>query len=306
MTPLAVGIVGAGPWARSVHAPMLAAGPETRLAGVWSRSRARATDLAAPFGAVVFDTFEALVDRCDAVTFAVPPAIQPELAIEAIRRGKPVLLEKPLGLDLDDSSRVLDAVEEAGVGSMVTFTYRFSPTVRRFLDEASRFPTTAARACFMSGAFLAPRGPEEEPFAASWRARHGCLLDVGPHMLDLVDAAAGPVVEVEGYGDGLDGVSLTCRHSSGIVSEVSMSCSRPVLPSVTELTLYSKVGPLHVDGRADDRALLWSTLRSEFAAVARATLEGRGPLPHPCDVRRAHHVQGLVTMAAAAVNRHRG
>jgi len=30
-TPIVVGLVGAGPWASMFHAPMLAAGPETRL-----------------------------------------------------------------------------------------------------------------------------------------------------------------------------------------------------------------------------------------------------------------------------------
>ncbi|MDQ1396460.1 MAG: hypothetical protein QOG64_1719, partial [Acidimicrobiaceae bacterium] len=34
---LAVGLVGAGPWATMVHAPVLSAGPETLLAGVWAR-----------------------------------------------------------------------------------------------------------------------------------------------------------------------------------------------------------------------------------------------------------------------------
>src|SRR4030095_2810780 len=29
------GLVGAGPWARMLHAPMLAGGPETTLAGIW-------------------------------------------------------------------------------------------------------------------------------------------------------------------------------------------------------------------------------------------------------------------------------
>ncbi len=302
-TPITVGIAGAGPWAHAVHAPMLAAGPETVLAGVWSRSRARAAALAGPHRAVVFDTFAELLDRCDAVSFAVAPAIQAELAVEAARWGRPMLLEKPLGLNLEDSSRVAGAIADAGVGSIVNFTYRFSPTVRRFLDDAVRFPTTAASATFMSGAFLAGEADDER----GWRGQHGCLLDVGPHILDLVDAASGPVVEVEGHGSVFDLVSLSCRHEQGTSTEVTISCSRAVIPSITALTLYSKVGSsLHVDGRADDRALLWATLRAEFAAVARATIDGRGALPHPCDVHRALHVQRVIALASATLERRRG
>ncbi|MFE6133357.1 gfo/Idh/MocA family oxidoreductase, partial [Streptomyces sp. NPDC056437] len=35
--PVRVGLVGAGPWARAMHARMLAAGPETTLTAVWAR-----------------------------------------------------------------------------------------------------------------------------------------------------------------------------------------------------------------------------------------------------------------------------
>ncbi|NEC72821.1 gfo/Idh/MocA family oxidoreductase, partial [Streptomyces rochei] len=34
--PVEAGLVGAGPWARAMHARVLAAGPETRLAAVWA------------------------------------------------------------------------------------------------------------------------------------------------------------------------------------------------------------------------------------------------------------------------------
>src|SRR5258706_15311705 len=35
-SPLAVGLVGAGPWAEKAYAPMLAAGPQTRLQCGWA------------------------------------------------------------------------------------------------------------------------------------------------------------------------------------------------------------------------------------------------------------------------------
>ena len=43
MEPVAVGLIGAGPWARMAHAPMLAKSPHTRLAGVWARRPEAAT-----------------------------------------------------------------------------------------------------------------------------------------------------------------------------------------------------------------------------------------------------------------------
>src|ERR1700754_3575338 len=111
MEPVAVGLVGAGPWARMMHGPMLARGPHTRLAGVWARRPERAAGLGAP----VFTRIEELFDHCEAVAFSVPPAVQADLAVLAARAGKALLLEKPLADSLDGSRRLAEAVAEAGV-----------------------------------------------------------------------------------------------------------------------------------------------------------------------------------------------
>lgn len=75
--PVRVGLVGAGPWARTMHARMLAAGPETTLAAVWARRQEAAAEVAEPYGAPVAASFEELLDRCEAVAFAVPPPSRP-------------------------------------------------------------------------------------------------------------------------------------------------------------------------------------------------------------------------------------
>ncbi|MHB8468022.1 MAG: Gfo/Idh/MocA family oxidoreductase, partial [Acidimicrobiales bacterium] len=77
---------------------MLAAGPETSLAGVWARRPEAAAELAARFGAPAFDRYEDLLDASEAVAFAVPPDVQATMALEAVAAGKALLLEKPLAL----------------------------------------------------------------------------------------------------------------------------------------------------------------------------------------------------------------
>lgn len=86
MTALEVGLVGAGPWAQLVHGPVLAAGPETRLAGVWARRPEAASELAGRLGVRPFARYEDLVDASEALAFAVPPVVQAELAGAAARR----------------------------------------------------------------------------------------------------------------------------------------------------------------------------------------------------------------------------
>jgi len=290
VTPLAVGLAGAGPWARTVHAPMLAAGPETRLAAVWSRTEESARSLAAEHEVPAVASFDALLETCDAVAIAVPPDAQAELAVRAAAAGKALLLEKPLALDLAGAERVATAVAAAGVGSVMVLTYRFAPAVRAFLADASGFSATGGRACFLSGAFLGG------PFAGSaWRVEHGALLDVGPHILDLVDAALGPIVAMRAH-ESTDGwIGILADHLDGAVSEISISCRAAITPSRTEVELFGAAGSLSVDGRADGRDVIFATLRADFAAAAASGG------PHPCDAARGLHLQRLLTMAAEAL-----
>ncbi len=286
MEPLAVGLAGAGPWARQFHAPLLAGGPETRLAGVWSRTSESATTLAGQHNVPAFATFAELLDHCDAVAFALPPNVQPQLAIEAAMRGKAVLLEKPLALDLTDAERLADAVGAAGVGSIVVLTYRFAESIRRFLAEAESFEAWGGRGCFISGAFLGG------VYASSpWRQEYGALFDVGPHVIDLLDAALGPVEHVQSHGDTNKWVGLLLQHAGGAVSEVSLSGRVAIEPSRTDVDLYGPTGRLTVS-RDQPTGDLLGTLRAEFAHVARTGER------HPVDVQRGLHLQRIIAAAA--------
>jgi predicted dehydrogenase len=285
--PLAVGLVGAGPWAALVHAPLLAAGPETRLAGVWARRPEAAEQLAATHGATAARSLEELFDRSEAVAFAVAPEAQPELAERAVRAGKAVLLEKPLATTLGPAQRLADAVGEMGVGSLVVFTSRFAVAVREFLAEAAGFDAIGGRAWWYSGAFLGG------PFAASpWRQDHGALLDVGPHALDLIDAALGPVEAVSAHAGKRGWVGLLLEHRSGACSEVSLCCRAAIPDSRAGVELYGPGGVLEMDARRarDDR--MFVTLRSEFAEVARSGAA------HECDVWRGLAIQKLLERAS--------
>src|SRR5690349_4857976 len=92
---LRVGLVGGGPWARRVHGPSLAAHGDVDLAAVWTRRPDAAAELGAEFDAPVAPDLDALLADVDAVAFAVPPAVQGELAIRAAAAGVHLICEKP-------------------------------------------------------------------------------------------------------------------------------------------------------------------------------------------------------------------
>jgi predicted dehydrogenase len=284
---ISVGLVGAGPWARLVHAPMLASGPETRLAGVWARREEAAQELAQRHGATAFAHIDDLLDASEAVAFSVPPAVQAELGVEAASRGKAVLLEKPIAADLDGARRLADAVGEAGVASQVVLTWRYSAAVRSFLHDAAALRPFGGRGSFVSGALLGGM------FATPWRLERGALLDLGPHVVDLLDAALGPVADVRAHGTALGWIGLLLDHDGGAVSEASLCATARVEPHVAGVEVVGEQGRAAVDCASAVGPDAFATLRREFAD---AVTTGR---PHALDVWRGLHLQRIIAAAEA-------
>ncbi|ETK36064.1 dehydrogenase [Microbispora sp. ATCC PTA-5024] len=281
---MSVGLVGAGPWAGMVHAPALAKGPHTRLAGVWARRPEASRALAAAHGAPAFERLEDLFDASEAVAFSVPPAVQADVAGRAAKAGKALLLEKPLAADLDGARRLAAAIAEAGVASQMVFTFRYSPATTAFLEAARALRPFGGHAAYISG------GLNGGPFATPWRLERGAVLDLGPHMIDLLDAALGRVVGVRAHGDPLGWAGLLLEHESGAVSEASLTMRAGGETPPARVEVYGAEG---------NATLLGSDLGDDaFAEVARQFAEtvrrGGG---HPLDAAHGLRIQEILEEA---------
>ncbi|ALU73570.1 dehydrogenase (plasmid) [Rhodococcus erythropolis R138] len=287
MSAVRVGLVGAGPWAKIFHAPMITGGPETELTAVWARRPEAAQEIADEFGGTVAPSFEALLDSVDALVFAVPPFIQAELAAQAAAAGKPMLLEKPLGVDLAQAEKLTQAIDESGVATQVMFTNRFSPRIRTFLEKARSQKPIGAIGSYINQAAL-PGGT----FATPWRVEKGGLLDLGPHVLDTLDAAVGPIVEVRGEGDPQSWYILTATHENGVISQAALSLTSPVVADVAGVKVYTEQGELECEfvGKDGDPEAP-NVIRREFAKVVKSGVS------HEVDVHRALYIQRLLEQA---------
>src|SRR6201999_4222490 len=203
------GLVGTGYWAKIAHAPALASTPGAELAAVWGRNPAAAAALAAEYGAVAHTDFSAFLDSVDAVAFAVPPHIQAPLAIEAARMRKHLLLEKPVALTAGDASKLVAAVEEAQVASVVFFTWRFNPEIRAWLiDEQARGGWAGEGWSGGAAIWLRTALAADTPFNTPWRQEKGALWDLGPHLVVMLWPCLGPITEVTAVAGKADVVHL--------------------------------------------------------------------------------------------------
>jgi predicted dehydrogenase len=153
--------------------------------------------------------------------------------------------------------RVADTIAETGVISQLVLTKRYHPATHAFLDTARTLNIAGARSCYLHGAFLGG------DFATGWRLEHGALLDLGPHLLDLLDAAIGPITAIRSTGDPRRWIELTCEHTNGAVSQASLSGSVNLPRPITRVELFGPAPSLAYDTAAIDHEEGWPILRRD-------------------------------------------
>jgi predicted dehydrogenase len=133
--PIAVGIIGASPdwgWAKDATIPALAVLPDFRLHAISTSRRESADRAAAQFGVpLAFDDSAALIAEpsVDLVVVNVKVPFHRDLVCAALRAGKHVYCEWPLGRDLAEALEMAALAREVGRRSAVGLQGRATPAI---------------------------------------------------------------------------------------------------------------------------------------------------------------------------------
>jgi predicted dehydrogenase len=174
-----------------------------RLVRVCGRDKARAEESAARFGFETAGTrWEELVDdpAVEILDNCAPNALHAAPCLAALRAGKHVLCEKPLGRTAAEARALRDAARASGTVAMVGFNYRFLPAVqlaRRLVAEGRLGRIHHFRGRFADASLLDPAAP------FSWHqdaetAGSNALLDLGSHLIDTARYLVGEPAAVSG------------------------------------------------------------------------------------------------------------
>ena len=252
-----VGIIGAG-WMAQEHRRVLESLDGVSIAAVCDVDRERAGELASGTGARVYLDWRDLLDREDLAALAVciPPLAHRDPAVEALTRGLPVYLEKPIARTLPDAAAIVEAAERTGTVCAVGYQWH----ALDLLDDLRQL-LEGEQVGLLVGTSIGPT--QSRPWFLDRRAGGGNLLERGSHHLDLARAVGGDVVSVQAAASGVrlarssdgtaaggdidDAVTITLKLVSGALATVLVAWTRPGQPGSYGLDVVASDSTLRLN-----------------------------------------------------------
>jgi scyllo-inositol 2-dehydrogenase (NADP+) len=271
--------VGFGIAGRFFHAPLIEVTDGLRLDAIVTSRR---DDVAGAHpGAEVVASVDAVWGRCDLIVVAAPNRVHVEIAGEAVRRGVPVVVDKPLATTAAAADELVRAAERQGTPLTVFHNRRWDDDFLTLqglveagaLGEVLRFESRFER--------FRPRVA-----AQTWRERGaeaeggGVLLDLGSHLVDQALLLFGPVervyCELDRRRPGAeveDDAFIALEHTSGTHSHLWMSAVAPLHGS--RLRVNGMRAGFAVDGLDVQEAQLRDGMNPADSTYGRSERGGR-------------------------------
>jgi predicted dehydrogenase len=262
--PVGLAIVGCGGAAVDV-ARALARVPSLAFIGAMDRHAARAADLVGGTSARVFGSLDDVLDdpEVEAVYVGLPHDLLAPTALRVLEAGRHVLVEKPMGLEVESVRRLGREAAARHLAAGVMFEHRFAPSVkaaRRFARSGAIGTIRAVRVTTVidkPAAYWAQglTGRSKDGWRRqAVRAGGGVVLMNTIHQLDVLDAvldlsvdqvsgevAAGvPHVEVE------DVAAATLRLNSGAIVSIAAAAHAPGASGEERIEIDGTLGALRL------------------------------------------------------------
>ena len=183
-----------------------------------------------------YSTYEALAadPEIDAIYVSTPHPWHAELSIMAMRHGKALVCEKPMGMNAGEAAAVTEAAVQAGVFFMEAFMYRCHPQIARLVEIIKSGEIGAVRHIKATFGFSSQRNPASRLYDPMLGG--GGILDVGCYPVSASRLIAGAAIgagfdnptQVKGVAVmGPTGVDETAfgllTFKSGITAEIACS-----------------------------------------------------------------------------------
>lgn len=241
----------------------------------------------------------------DIVIVSTYPKSHPEIVIAALRAGKHVLCEKPLGRTAAEAQQMIDVAIETGLFLKPGLNYRYMAHVRKakeILDSGILGPVYFMRSRFGNGG--GPPGFEKVWRSVKDLTGPGLFLEQGIHIFDLFRHFIGEPDTVTAEvrrcfwnfdDDAPDNGFCTLTTASGQLASFHVSWTQWI--SIFEVELFGRDGYMRLEGREKyygPQRLILGTRKPDHSRPDEKVFEF-GPVDHSWDLEWQHFLDIIKT-----------
>jgi predicted dehydrogenase len=298
------GIVGCGKIAER-HAKLLAQGHVAggKLQAVCDLDSARAERFASQYGVRAASSIRELMDAgdIDAVTVLTPSGLHAGNAVELAPYGKPIIVEKPMALTLDDADKMIDVCDRHGVKLFVVKQNRFNQPIQalRQAVEQERFGklvlgTVRVRWCRRQDYY------DQASWRGTWAYDGGVLANQASHHIDCLEWLMGPVDSVFGMAttalvkiEAEDTAIVTLRFKNGALGVIEATTATRPKDLEGSISVLGEKGAVEVAGFAMDKLKTWQFAEPREGDEKVFEDYGSNP-PHPAGYGHSRYYEHVI------------
>ena len=196
-----VGLIGAG-WVAGEYVKAFRDHPLTEIIGIYNRTPGKATQLMQTFGlsGVEYSTLDELLadGRIQIVVSCTHPDVRADHCVRAAESGRHVVIEKPVGLSIDETLRIREAVARTGVKTVTSFVLRWNPqfeTVRQLIADG-----VLGELIYGEADYWNPKKSSDPSSPYAQKAMVGSAFVAGGcHAVDMLRWLGGEISEVSAF-----------------------------------------------------------------------------------------------------------
>jgi predicted dehydrogenase len=236
MKPVNVAVVGVG-YLGKFHAEKYARLPEAELIGLVDIDTPGAGEVARRLNVPLYETYDDIIGRVDAVSIVVPTELHHRIAMDFLRQGKDVLVEKPITTTLAQADELIETARRNSCILQVGHLERFNAAILALAG-------TLQKPMFIESHRLAPfkaRGTDVD-----------VILDIMIHDIDIIlNLVGAPVTAIHAVGVPVvspqknDIANVRLEFATGCIANVT--ASRISVKEMRKIRIFQQNAYLSID-----------------------------------------------------------
>jgi UDP-N-acetyl-2-amino-2-deoxyglucuronate dehydrogenase len=305
MKKLRFALVGCGSIARK-HAHVLSGTMDEAEVGAFvDLNLARAQEFSAKFGAPAFSSvkemMKAVGDSIDVFSILTPSGAHSANVLELVEYGRPLVVEKPLALRLEDADRMIEACDAHGVRLFVVHQNRYNPAIVKAREalEQGRFGRLVLGTVRLRWT-RDQKYYDSESWRGTWAHDGGVFMNQAVHHIDMLSWFMGSAESVRSMAttrlvniEAEDTGVAIIRYNSGALGVLEATTATRPKDLEGSISILGEKGSVVIGGFFMNKLETWSF--QDKQPIDDEVFEKYGENPKEFGANLGEYLRGVVS-----------